>query len=595
MREQRFWTILTISGYLLAAVAAIVAHNAPATGHELSIYAETPLSFWVCVGGIVTIAVSSGIYGSRFRHGVILGSLLLLMLVALPIIRGYHYLSADAMTHLGIAKLIGSGGAALQQFYPMTHILAIVLHETTGLALRLSLMLLTPIFVLVFLIFVALSVTELGFQETRWDAVAIGFFSGFLVLPVNWFGVNLKPHPHTFATLAVVLPLFILFRSWNNGSYRYGLLLLFIYPFLIMLHPQQAVNLLLMLIMISLVIFIFRSQSKLIPQEYRGAVTEQSRFHYIQPVILGLLTLAYLSYFDLVEETVGTVVVNVFSGTIFDNTAVSSQSQSLSTIGVSVVELVLKIFGPGIVFGLIAGLIVGRSLKHILENRGSQHDQIVLAVALMALPLAIGFVVFYVGNFERLFLRYIGASMVVVTLLGGVGIARGFSKFDSGRSRLVIALVMGGLLVASIPTVQPSPYIVMSSGQITESSMEGYDTVFTYRHEGIELESIRTPTYRYEEAVRGKKVSHVHELPPYHFADHSLPQFYTSDRYLVVTERTRDIDIRLYEGFRYTKDDFAYLNSDPSISKVLSTGDLDLYLVYSTNETTANRTSVANI
>ena len=73
---------------------------------------------------------------------------------------------------------------------------------------------------------------------------------------------------------------------------------------------------------------------------------------------------------------------------------------------------------------------------------------------------------------------------------------------------------------------------------------------------------------------------------PDHFANQSLPSVIPEDRYVVVTLLDRKRDVQLYNEFRFSRDDFAYLQRDPNINNIVSTGEFDLhYVEKETNQT----------
>jgi len=73
-----------------------------------------------------------------------------------------------------------------------------------------------------------------------------------------------------------------------------------------------------------------------------------------------------------------------------------------------------------------------------------------------------------------------------------------------------------------------------------------------------------------------------------------LRTYYEQPRYVPVPEADRVRDPVLWNGFRFSHSDFAYLNSEPGIDKVQANGGYDLYMVQpNRNRTTAAQNGTA--
>lgn len=99
--------------FVLLAIAVLVAHQSPATGYELSIYAATPSAVWIClflsiIGGVAIIVHQVATGGYKNSHLWLIGLLILILasvsLLYLPYIRGYVSWRGDNISHLGLVK-----------------------------------------------------------------------------------------------------------------------------------------------------------------------------------------------------------------------------------------------------------------------------------------------------------------------------------------------------------------------------------------------------------------------------------------------------------------------------------------------------------
>lgn len=110
--------------------------------------------------------------------------------------------------------------------------------------------------------------------------------------------------------------------------------------------------------------------------------------------------------------------------------------------------------------------------------------------------------------------------------------------------------------------------------------MDGYETAFDYQRDGTELLYLRSVTSRYadfhskNEATRSNSAS-----VPDHFADQELADYHEEQKYVAVTANDRKLGLEVYNGLRHSQEDFQYLETDPSILRVQSNGNFELYLV----------------
>jgi len=194
--------VVLLVGFLALLVGLLRVHFDPATAYELDIYRSTPVAFWVGVGlaylAFLVTAVNTSRWATTFM-GLLLGGLATTAIAGLPLIRGYHFYGhSDQMAHLGWVKGIDAGTFDTLDFiYPGTHSLSALVHQTTGLEVGFSMMLVVLCFVVVFVVFVPLSVYCLT-DDVR--ATACAGFSAFLLLPVNNIATELPYFPFLLAT-----------------------------------------------------------------------------------------------------------------------------------------------------------------------------------------------------------------------------------------------------------------------------------------------------------------------------------------------------------------------------------------------------------
>lgn len=110
MNPNRVLGVITILCFLFISAAVIIASSSVATGHELSIYTETPATAWVflftCVSGGTLLISYCAITGKEVDHlGLVIGPLGLANLTVLLLLtlRGYYlYASPDSLARMGM-------------------------------------------------------------------------------------------------------------------------------------------------------------------------------------------------------------------------------------------------------------------------------------------------------------------------------------------------------------------------------------------------------------------------------------------------------------------------------------------------------------
>jgi hypothetical protein len=586
-----------VVGFCSLAVAVLAAHESPAGGYELSIYRATPTLFWAgaavaLLAGIVVAVSAPDWYRSL---GLVLGGATTLSIASLPILRGYHFYGpGDSLTHLGWTKDIVAGDmAAYDLLYPGTHTVAIVISEATGLSLRRSLLLMVAAFVLVYLLFVPLAV-RVVVDDDR--AVTFAAISAFLLLPINAISVFVMPHPTSQAIMFLPLVIYLVAKYVMASDERRlplfgtaaGALLALASLAMVLVHPQQAANVILLFGGIVVVQFVYRLFRD-------GHAIARHRAMYAQTMFLMAIFLLWTPFH---ERSGGTVTALVTS--LLDDPAAAASAThaaaSLSQLGGSIRLLFAKLFLVSLFFSVIAGIFM---LGGLFDRvRGTDTSAFTKYVAVGMIPLFGLFGLFLFASFGQFHFRVLGFMMVPVTMLGGVALARGF---DAIGRRLPNADPVPGfaagifalLLVLSVPTLFHSPYMYQPSGHVSESQMAGYGTAFDQRGDAL-FTGLRSPGERYTDAILGYEDSRRSDFrgaPIYgggynatgeNFTAGRLTSVFDGPRYLPVTDAAVQRETEVYNGLRFPKRGFRTLESKPGVARVQSGGDFRLYYVNST-------------
>jgi len=278
-----------------------------------------------------------------------------------------------------------------------------------------------------------------------------------------------------------------------------------------------------------------------------------------------------------------------------------TRSYSLTEVGGSLPEVFMKLFFVSMLFAL---LTVCAAVLEFSRQKGRLRSQsgidtvspdggtvrTNLGYVFVGL-IAIGgvFTIYVFGGISDQYFRQLGMLMVFASILGSIALGRGLTAIASRRSvtagRWAVGSVIILCLVLTMPIVFASPYIYTGSDHVPKTQMDGYETTFDYQSEAIAFDNVRSSTSRYGHAVQGRDVPteayYARDTPgvPDHFNNHSLASFYEEPTYVPVTETDRTLDPILWKGFRFSRADFRYLETDPEIDRVQSNGGYELYLI----------------
>ena len=589
----RRWTKLVLAvGFLCLTGAAGVAHTSPATQYELSIYAATPLAVWVLLGGAYLVSLGALTAGTRRVRtlGLTLGTASTMLLVGLFLVRDYRYLGAgDALTHLGWTKAMATGALdPIELLYPATHVLGVILHAVVGGSFERNLLVVTVLFALAYVLGTAVLVRRM--TDSRWG-LAMGVVSAWLFLPIINVASYMMPFPTTqaifFAPFVFFALVFFFQRgtqsTLHEGTTASGVLLLVLGSALILVHPQQAVNVVLVMVAIVGVQTLYR-------RHYPDHPVSRHQYSLIPAGILFGLLMLWLPFHPRSESAASGVysgIAEALFGQADAAATISQRGGSLTDLGAGLPVVVLKILGVSLVF--LALSVVAVLSFWYFQSETHELESFVLYLAAGAVPLAVLFGLYFLST-PTIAFRQLAFVFIVVTILGAIELTH---LFESLRERLsaptvraVAVVVLAVFLVFSALTVFPSPYIFKPNGHVTTQQMAGHQSAFEYQDGSREFVSIRTGPGRYAHGIYG--VSDPVALDTAYsgtgigeptFEAGNYTETYTDPRYFIVTRSDYEREVTLYDGFRYSKEGFEQLSRTPGVNKVLANGGLDLYTV----------------
>jgi hypothetical protein len=595
MENDAFPKIAILLGFIAITVGIVSAYQNPATGYETSIYTATPLLFWIgsCFALLVSaLAVFSSTGKQTSLIGGFLGGFSMLTIVSLPIIRGYYYMgAADALSHLGTTIDLNAGLLSMtESTYPAVHTLGSVLHDATGLPITQMLLLVIVVFIVSFLLFVPLAVRQLtGDVMTTY----IGIFSGLLLLPLNHVSPSMHIHPTSQALMYAPVVLFTFFIFYRWLTWRLSVLFLVTAVSFILVHPQQAANLVAFFGVVAVVQIAIHIRQG-------DRLTRYDEWVLPEVLVYAGAFVIWAQNLEAFWGNLEAVYMIPFTETQAAGTT-ATRSLSLAVIGGSLWEIFLKLFFVSLLFALLTAVLM---FSELLQDRiGLQpastdkratpdggRSQPTLRYFFYGLgAVGVIFLVYLLGGISDQYFRHLGMLMVLASILGSITLGRILWRLSERRSltvgRRAVATFLVICLVLSVPVVFPGPYFYDASKQVTEQQMNGYETTFEHQSDSILFENVRLGADRYGHAILGRDIPseayYARDEPnvPDHFANRNLPAFYEDPTYIPVTEADEKREAELWNGFRFNHGDFAYLDGDSEVDRVQTNGGYGLYLV----------------
>ncbi|GAB3036022.1 DUF6541 family protein [Natronobiforma cellulositropha] len=584
--------VLLAAGFFAVAFGVLVARNAPASGYEASIYAATPSLAWLGFAFALAVAVGTTL-SARGVHqglGIALGGTTMVAIVGLPSVRNYYFQGkGDALTHLGWTRDFLQGTMYPHElFYPGVHSIASAFHLASGVPVQRA-VLVTVVFLFVpFLLFVPLVVRDLS-----GSALAAGFAAivSWMVLPINNVATHMGVHTNSNALFLVPVVLFAFvayLRRRDDLERLFGLsplsgLVLLTGAGLLLVHPQQMINVVVILAAASLVQFVGRRRFTDHP-----VVAHSSA--YVHTLALGGLFVLWAGSNARFRDAFSGLIYGVFASDIGASSEVGQRGGSLTEIGGSLGELFVKMFLVSALVALAVGLFV--LLTWLGWTRIERESKTLVTYFGFALiPLNGMFLVYFIGTPTMAF-RQVGFIFVVVTILAGVALAHAFGWLSGAittpGASAVAALVLGACLALALLTVFSTPFIYTAGQHVTEQQVNGYETAFEHGNDERLYAGYGYGVYRHSDGIYGTEAdttvssswSYGDVVEAESFGEGNYSGAYAGDEYyLVVTEYDLVRELEVYRGLHYDEHDLDRLEGYEGANKLVSNGEFRLYTV----------------
>ena len=594
-------------GFLAVAIGLLVARANPATAYEASVYVGTPTVTWAGFALALAIAVGTTLVcrGRQQGVGIGLGALTVTAIVSLPLVRNYRFAGmGDALTHLGLTRDIVAGATQPHElFYPGLHAIATVFHFVGGISIERGLLIGMVVLFVPFVVFVPLVVRGMAGSEL---AVGIAAIVSWMVLPVNNIATHMAVHTNSNALFLVPPAVFALVAYLRRRS-TVEQLPLDISPFsalilltgfaLLVVHPQQMINVVVLIGAVSGIQYLARWRFDDHPMLEHPTT-------YAHTISLGALFGIWALSKERFRQAVVALVTGLLAQDVGGNSTVNQRGTSLTEIGGSLTELFVKMFLDKTIIAIIVGLFI---LVVWLRrtNLDDEPRSFVNYVSLSLFPLTGMFLVYFLGTPTMAF-RQMGFIYVLLTILAGIAFARLTGGLSSVITRpganAVVALVLSACLVLGLVTVFTSPLIYNPSQHVTDEMMSGYEDALDHGNESVPYAGMGYDPYRYAHGLNGVAggtntvggaSAATGTVNASLFSAGNYTGAYPSDEYyFVYTEWDRTKEIDIYRELNYDRAALEGLDTEPDANKVISNDEFTMYTVNGTptNSTPATAT-----
>lgn len=611
-RNGRAQKSILAFGFAIVAVTTYIAHINPASAYEVSVYGATPLIAWI--GAAVAMAFALIITVTAATRRILglslsLAAAVVMWVLALPVLRGYYFWGFnDSLTHLGwVRALTESAMSPFDIVYPAVHLIAAGLTALGGSTETLAMQLVLLMFALAYVVFVPL----LAYQLVPYVRVAaVATLAALLFVPVNFGGFKFMFFPFGMSSFLAPMVLYFLVRHTTAGPSesrptelfdaraqlltRSAGLFALASVGVIIIHPQAGFNLFVLLVGMMIAKGLFATRWKSVDDTDLRPISGLTT---VYAVIFLAWSLQFAAFYEFLGKLTGSIL-----GVLRDEAGlfqiISQRSDSASSVGASLLEIFWKLFLVDAIFLAAAfGLtwiiaarrldLPGRSLvpRSLFPDREGET---------LALSLGLGMVLFlpYAGvhlvggiSAENYFFRHFGFLLVPGTVLGSVGFVmlgdRLAGRWSTLRVKQAGAMLAAVVLVLSMVTVFPSPFVYLPSQHVTAQELNGFET--TFEHTGdTPLITVRGNGHRYAESLQiTDRLAYGARLSPDRLASPDSPVGDTDMVHFGVSKRFVDSEVRAFRGLRYSESYFDSFSNQVGVNRVVANGGFDLYYTQS--------------
>jgi hypothetical protein len=594
--DKLFKVVLLFSFFSLLLALGIILRTGPAASYEFSVYDAYPWYFWSLILAAIfcgqLVILGSALTQSGKNYWIFgLGAILVAntLVLGMSLIRGYLVVSeGDILSHIGTMREILQTGGIGENFYPVDHILGVILHLFSGIPLPFIAQII-PLFFSFFFIASLYFVGKIIFPDTFSRLILVILSS---VLLFGGYEVGFVPNAQAFFLVPLVL--YAALKMNNEADNKnYYLLLLLVCFLIVFYHPLVTVMVIVILCLMQVIRYILGKYEK---STFRSV-------NYIYSIFFMVIVFTMWStYLSLITSQVRPVIER-FAGNETGQSELQRNIAIVSQVNLDpayLLKLVFSIYGQFIILGLFSLLSIVLILKSIRDQKTKPDLYRGIAILGFILFSTLSVILLLVNgsfNFNRIL--FFSALFSVLLVPSGMYLMFDVNSVNPLRSikgiftLSIIILFFFSLTYFSLFNLFPSPIVKQTNPEVTKSEYTGMGTFFTIRDPSLHILEYLPSSFRYYEAIYGPEAKKVNigmynpdSVPPDHFGyqNETLSRsFYSRSQYLLVDARGRGFYLHVYPDefknkWRFFPKDFELLNFDDNVNKIYSNRNLEVFV-----------------
>jgi len=587
--------ILIINYLLLLSTLIIILSTPPVDSYEFSIYGAYPQYFWFLLLLSIILGMISAILSilndslrKYWTLGFLAEIIAISLVLFLPLIRGYYiYGSGDILTHIGYMLDIEYSGVIGRNHYPILHILGVSLHETTTLSYGIITMIIPPIFSLISILYWYI----LG-KEIMTDMREVVILVLVTALPI--YGVvNSLFTPNHQAFLLIPLIIYSLIKYQTTKRKEIGIIFIVLSILMAIIHPLIAVMIIFMYCLIQVSNYLFLHFFSDINE--RGSIL---KIIFIMAAVFSMWSTYLIFFINAAKPLTASLL-----GTDEVQSEIAAKFDLISRVDIDIVYLMnlgLHVYGICVILSLSALLCISFLFFRYFKEREPVHRYLSIFIVCFIVFFNLGIIVFLkldlfgmkrIFNFALLF-----ALIIIFSTIIKLHKKLQFSKIITQSFFCVLIVIAIILLVyLSVFSVHLSPFIKMSNQQVTEGNYIGMSTFFEKRDVTNPIMEYGLSQMRYFDSIYGRNMPTTNirygeiTSPIDHFGYNASPYLgsnYDQKHYFLLSKEGRGFYESMYPEFpdkwRFTDTDFQMLETDPSVARIFTNENLNIYLIKQT-------------
>jgi len=611
-RVVKIIAVIAFSFIILA--LTIIARTLPASGYEISIYDAYPLYFWV----FICISITCGIlilmhqaFTEQKSNWWFIGLCVVIfsnaIFLGLPFFRGYFiYPSGDALTHLGAMKdIITTGYIGKDNFYPIVHLLGVILLKITELSRGAVTSLLFVFWSIMYLLNTYLLGTMVA--NRREQALLITAFA----CPLVFSCLHTLIHPSLLSLFMVPLMLYFYHRREKlpSGQIESTIVLILLAFAITYTHPVTC----LFAITVFLAFNISRVLYKQIANRKQFALPRalSTGGNYNIPLIMSIVFFMWYFSYASIQGNFRRVHNFLVYGSEVSLFADQTRQLAMAELSTSqTIELFIYRYGAISLYLLISVIAVIMVVKWSISNKTELEPMnLAYGIQFIVAVLVSAFSLFALtGEYNPV--RISRFFLLIAPVVSGLVIYRFIDDIDKThqqttnttrwkRKREVVICFTTVLIlmvaILSILNVYGSPRVVKGNWQVSAMEITGAEWFSNCHDSDIATAAIGVAVRRFEDLTFGRGYPYTERAKldrvpiPSHFGyDGNISvaeTFDFEDRYLLTCEAGR-VTINVIpevvrpKAHNYAEEDFAKLTADPTVAQIYANGEFEVWRVY---------------